>query len=561
MLPSGSPSSSWMSPTLAANNSSFGCRSLHLAPSSRTNDSFFIPLIQEAGATWEGNICLHLQPHPIPWIFVVPRDVDEEESEQNDHDEESSLPTFPASLAMSEDVLQELLYLFRQLQQQGRRLHVILEREFLRNMSMLQRLLEGAAPLLIRLETNHPRILDLLPLSTCPCLKTLVLELAHPGNQVGRQFFPQQVTVLSTFLADPDCPFRGLHLHMAYPESRHSSIRLLEDPSLATETLFSGLSQSILLNTSLESLKLSGRLDYGAIALLSSDDTSLSRIRKLELESNQTRILVTDDPNSCAVHSKDLILSHAVVARMLVGVSHRITHFTVRVKQLIVENPAQLLEMSTVAACLTHLTIQAGLTTSMVDHLMLHLPRITPNLKELDLEGNDMDSLDLPRFFRDSTAGRSWRCLERLYLGSNLFGYNSHMDAVERLLRVCPRLDVGHRAMPTCNTFHLDDDDELCSIGSNAIANPSRQRRLALFTSWAHGNPRALVWKDWNQHGRYMILDDYNDDHGIAVVEGLWPLVLEQITIRFRQRPERQATLLFGFVRCLAIQARGSSSH
>jgi Leucine-rich repeat (LRR) protein len=70
----------------------------------------------------------------------------------------------------------------------------------------------------------------------------------------------------------------------------------------------------------------------------------------------------------------------------------------------------------------------------MVDELLVRLQYITPNLKELDLEGNDMESVkELTRFFHHhhhhnnnnestkTTAMLFPAHLTRLYLGSNLF--------------------------------------------------------------------------------------------------------------------------------------------
>lgn len=607
------------------NNSSStsSSRPLHLAPSSRTNDSFFIPLIQDA-STWDGNICLHLQPYPIPWIFVVPKEKSyQEENNDNNHEEQEeqimnvdqvihqSQP-LPTSLSMSEAVLQELLHLFEDLKEQDRKIHLILEQNFLQDQSKLRRLLQGVAPLLYRVETNHPYILEYLlskPLTTttttmakmCPRLQTLVMEIVHSKDSQLQQ---QQLHELTTFLQHPACRIRGLHLHMAYGQFFNN-----EDKGIASYTVlgqhnkdamdqdFLSLGQSIRQSPCLKALKLSGRLlqDGPLTLLLSSPTTFVSRLQKFEVESTYAKILVTEDPNSSslAYQHNSLIIPYSTLESILtegIGDSSsyspfksNMTHFILRVQQFTMENPKRIMELlsdfssslsssfssslsragNPLFSSLSYLTIQAALTTPMVDFLLRYLHLIAPSIQELDLEGNDMTSLDLP-FLTEHPRARvqsSLRYLERLYLGSNLFSYTNQMTRVERLLQACPRLDVGHSAMPSCGIFMEDhdienenDNDDWMTGGTSA----SSRRPLTLFTSWAHGSPQALVWKDWNQHGRYLILEDDSDSSMMMATpsrtpDGLWPLVLEHVTSQFRQRPQRQATLLFQVLQSRAI--------
>lgn len=553
-----------------------------------------ISLIREAASTWQGNLCLHLQPHPIPWIFVVPPPTAAIEVGQEGEEADEDEAQLTSSMTIvSQDVLEELLDLFKKLKQQGRKVHLILQQNFLPH-DTLAVLVQAMAPILIRVETNHPEILNWL--CSCPALQTLVMELTHP--QESRQRLEEQLDLLSLLLNDPACQLRGLHLHMGYAMTKNNRTTCTD--AVIMEHLFSNLATILYHKSqqSLESIKLSGQLNYGALNLLSCaadrDDggggsSPATRLRKLEVESNHARLIVTDgdDPNSCIVdcssETEDIILSSRTLLSGILfaaegphdsrcgGLYSQITHFTLRVRQLLLlvdQSPPN--HTFTTVPSLTHLTLQAGLTTPMVDRLLLELPRIAPNLQELDLEGNDMESLDLPQFLTMNSASyslseRSW---ERLYLGSNLFSYSSQMKAIERLLQACPRLDVGHRGMPSCGIF-MDDDDgvdnDFWMTTTEGGSGQRCRRPPSLFTSWAHGTPVALAWKDWNQHGRYMILMDQHHQRdnvgGGGIAEGLWPLALEQITIRFEQRPERQATLFYQFLRSGVIPLREGGRH
>jgi hypothetical protein len=199
---------------------------------------------------------------------------------------------------------------------------------------------------------------------------------------------------------------------------------------------------------------------------------------------------------------------------------------------------------------MTHLTLQAGLTTTLVDQLIMCLSRSAPNLQELDLEGNDMESLDLTGFFGNSATELQY--LERLYLGWNLFPYMAHLESIETLLQLCPRLDVGQRAIASCGLFTEVSlwDDGNCQ--QNTALPPM------LFTSWAQNSPQTLAWKDWNQNGRYMILRHNSVTSNFSVSSrhcpsGLWPLALEQVIRKFHERLPRQATVLYQFLRSGAI--------
>jgi hypothetical protein len=124
----------------------------------------------------------------------------------------------------------------------------------------------------------------------------------------------------------------------------------------------------------------------------------------------------------------------------------------------------------------------------------------------------------------------------------------SEMESVERLLKRCPRVDVGNHAIPTCgsSSWMMDDDDD--------DDEPKKSRLPTLFTSWAHGTPSALAWKDWNQHGRYMILTTT-----VQSPAGLWPFVLEEVNRRFQNRLPRQATLIYQFLQSRATPVGLSS--
>ncbi len=503
-------------------------RALHLAPSRLSNDTFFIPLIRDA-STWGGDLCLHLQPYPIPWIFVV--------TEEEENEEDSTTSNVPTSLDISEPVLQELLSLFQNLQRQGRKLHLILEKDFIQDSSILQRLLAGLAPLLIRIETNHSLLFHLLPNMTtsCPHLTTLIMDLST-------SLCRQTLTALITLLQDPHCRLKGLHLHNSI------GFRGLEQ-LVSMKELFAELRDCILQSRSIESLKLSGRLDYVTSALTLSDwlseamtNFSIS-LRKLELESNNAQLhVVTNSETNFLYKSNNhvQISSKALLNFFKLIASSSITHLTIRMKSIefhatsgyYFSSPSwSCLTGIVVASSLTHLTLQAGLTTPMVDNLLVELQHATPNLQELDLEGNDMESLQLPVFLQDQK--NRFHYLERLLLGSNLFVYSTQMEWVEELLQACPRLDVGHRGgMPSCGIFDANE-------------NEWTGQRRTLFTSWAHGTSRALALKDWNRYGRYLILE--------SCFGGLWPFVLEQVTRQLHQLPIREATLLYWFLQSGAI--------
>ena len=105
-----SASSSWLSPTIisAQHTVASTTRVLHLAPSRQLHETWYLSLIQEA-RTWEGNLCLHLQPHPIPWIFVVHHDEEHDVTNHGDENNNEAIAAaaataIPTSLQVSEVV-------------------------------------------------------------------------------------------------------------------------------------------------------------------------------------------------------------------------------------------------------------------------------------------------------------------------------------------------------------------------------------------------------------------------------------------------------------------------
>lgn len=538
-----------MNPSLPGGSSLSGIRDLHLAPSSRTNDSLFVPLLQEA-TTWEGTLRLHLQSHPIPWTFALPP----RRQQRQDHENGEGTAVFPTSLNLSDAVLEELLQLLRELPHQGRSLILLLEQTFILEASQLHRILQAAAPSLIRVETNHPRILKWLSSSSSDgsaahLLEALVMEIS---NDADLQM--QQIHGLITLLQDSSFLYlHGLHLHLpsggGNQGTSKTTLSTTENEMLALFCL------AMRRRKSLRALKLSGDLERISHLLLALQEPSLDA---LEIESLEGKVLIRDETSD----EKEMLHQIHLSTVSLVSMSKTITnipHVHVRLKEFavhssIVTSGSRVWKELQSSSILTHLAIQAGLTTQNVDQLLMRLRFLVPCLQELDLEGNDMDSLDFGGIFSSCDNGTLFHSLERLYMGWNLFPYMTQTESIVHLLKICPRLDVGQRNVLSCGIFsegarweRINDEQ----TNSTMIPPP-------LFTSWAQHSPKTLALSDWNNHGRYMILQTQekknNDASSLAPCPaGVWPYAIEKVTRKFSERSHRQATLIYQFLRSGAI--------
>ena len=456
---------------------------------------------------------------------------------------------------------------------------------------------------MVRMETNHCHILKWL--SQAHRLQTLVMELDH-GNNHDNTIRQQQLQGLIALMRDTSFShLQGLHLHMPSSVTQHhqssspGTMSTTSHPGTTTTTmttnrsedgellpLLSALSVCMARKNSLRSIKLSGDLKSILVIVQGWEDDPPG-LDQLDIESNDTRMEVvatisTEEHIKIPAEASPSATCYTVhvpwttVMSVWKAVS-TIPQVRIRLQQLFLPSWSRSLDILrdvSPAPRMTHLTLQAGFTTTHVDHLMTHLGRLTPNLQELDLEGNDMESFDLPGFFsslRNSCTSATTRVpppqglshLERIYLGWNLFPYMAHLESIEKLLEVCPRLDVGQRAITSCcGIFSSSSEVSLSDANGHNNDRHDNDPRLTLFTSWALCSPRALAWKDWNQNGRYMILSrnstTNHDSHDAGrnhdyPPSGLWPRVLEHVTRKFHDRPQRQVTLLYQFLRSGAI--------
>jgi hypothetical protein len=431
---------------------------------------------------------------------------------------------------LSEVVLNELLTLLRHLayqQDHHRPLTLILAHNFIPDSTKLHRILEAAAPSLVQMETNHPHILKWL--TQAHLLQTLAMELSNTHTMRR-----QQLEGLMTLMRDSSFScLSKLHLHIpattTTAEGRPScsstaTTRIQGESSQGMDDdLLSSFSWSVSRNQSIRSLKLSGDLESILRIVHQWDDPGLDQ---LEIESNETRAVVTA-VGIKATEAKDDGTIEICLNTLLAlwNAISTIPHVRIQLRQLTISSTvpssSDIWRDLPPAPQMTHLTLQAGLTTTLVDQLIMCLSRSAPNLQELDLEGNDMESLDLTGFFGNSATELQY--LERLYLGWNLFPYMAHLESIETLLQLCPRLDVGQRAIASCGLFAEVSlwDDGNCQ--QNTALPPM------LFTSWAQNSPQTLAWKDWNQNGRYMILRHNSVTSNFSVSSrhcpsGLWPL-------------------------------------
>jgi hypothetical protein len=395
--------------------------------------AFLVPLLQAAATEWQGPLRLHLEQHPME------RDV--------------------ATLNLSPILLNALLQLLKCVDVQKRPLTIILERHFLPDSTQLNRILQAAAPSLVRMESNLSHSVEWL--SRAHRLQTLVMELDNGSNHIPMR--QQQLQGLIALMKDSSFShLQGLHLDM--PSSviddrgiyhGATTTNKMEDGELLP--LFSSLSVCMARKQSLRSIKLSGDL-RAILVIVQGWEEDPPGLDNLEISSYDTVMVVasitTDEEikkfaaevASVPTYHDTVHVPLTTVLSMWKAVS-TIPQVAICLLELsLLSSPLPfsdfLLNLSP-APMMTHLSLQMRLTTKDVDHLMTQLGRLTPNLQELDLEGNEMETLEMTSFFSSlrnsgttaTTPSPSTLVpshLERIYTGHNyLHPHSAHLESMK----------------------------------------------------------------------------------------------------------------------------------
>ena len=412
-------------------------RTATTTPSMMIDDesAFLVPLLQAAATEWQGPLRLHLEQHPME------RDV--------------------ATLNLSPILLNALLQLLKCVDVQKRPLTIILERHFLPDSTQLNRILQAAAPSLVRMESNLSHSVEWL--SRAHRLQTLVMELDNGSNHIPMR--QQQLQGLIALMKDSSFShLQGLHLDM--PSSviddrgiyhGATTTNKMEDGELLP--LFSSLSVCMARKQSLRSIKLSGDM-RAILVIVQGWEEDPPGLDTLEICSFDTIVMVvasttTDEEMkkfaaevaSVPTHSHDTVHVRLTTVLSMWKAVSTIPQVEISLLRLsLLSSPiafSDILLNVSPAPRMTHLSLHMGLTTKEVDHLMTHMGRLTPNLQELDLEGNDIDTWEMTSFFSSlknsgTTATTSSPStlvpshLERIYTGHNyLHPHSAHLESMK----------------------------------------------------------------------------------------------------------------------------------